>query len=154
VSPASARSPEETVDPAKRFFEYAAAFDKAYADDDWTRLEPYFTDDAVYAVTGGPPLGGRFEGRDRVISHLRESVEELDRRFAERRIEPLAEPEIEGDTVSLRWRCTYVKTWSPDLVFDGTERATFAGDRIRLLEDIVDDGTDGRIQAYLKKYFG
>jgi hypothetical protein len=39
-------------------------------------------------------------------------------------------------------------------VFEGIERATFEGDRIRLLEDLIEDGADRRIQEYLARYFG
>jgi hypothetical protein len=42
--------------PAKRFLEYAAAFEQTFVDDDWTQLEPYFTADAIYVVTGEAPL--------------------------------------------------------------------------------------------------
>jgi len=82
------------MDPVKRFIEYAAAFEQAFADDDWARLEPYFAADAIYAVTGGAPLGGRWEGRKQVLERLRESVNELDRKFDERRVEPVGTPKI------------------------------------------------------------
>ncbi len=51
------------MEPAKQFLEYATAFEQTFADDDWARLKPYFAADAVYAVTGEAPLGGRWEGR-------------------------------------------------------------------------------------------
>ena len=44
---------------ANLFAAYAAAFEWAYEDDDWTRLEAFFDPDATYVVSGGPPLGGR-----------------------------------------------------------------------------------------------
>ena len=72
------------MDPAKRFLEYATAFEQTYADDDWSRLEPYFSEDAVYSSTGEAPLGGRWQGRRQVLEHLRQSLDALDRRFDER----------------------------------------------------------------------
>jgi hypothetical protein len=44
----------------ERFFAHALAFEKAVKDDDWSALEPFFHEDAVYEVWLGPPLGGRF----------------------------------------------------------------------------------------------
>ena len=37
----------------KVFMEYAAAFEQTYVDDDWSRLEPFFSEHAVYEVRGG-----------------------------------------------------------------------------------------------------
>ena len=142
------------TDPVKRFIEYAAAFEQAFADDDWARLEPYFATDAIYAVTGGAPLGGRWEGRKQVLERLRESVNELDRKFDERRVEPVGTPKIGANSFEMSWRGTYRKAGCPDLVFEGTERATFEEDRILLLEDTIEDGADGRIRDYLARYSG
>jgi len=142
------------VEPATRFLEYAAAFEQTFADDDWARLEPYFSEDAIYVVTGEAPLGGRWEGRKPLLEHLREIVNELDRKFEERRVEPVGTPTIGEDSFEMSWRGTYTKAGCPDLVFEGIERATFEGDRIRLLEDLIEDGADRRIQEYLARYFG
>jgi len=65
-----------------RFAAYAAAFEKAYEDDEWSALEEFFSEDAVYEI-GMPILGAeRFEG-DRIV-HLEdqytdEMKEETDR---------------------------------------------------------------------------
>ncbi len=142
------------MEPAKRFIEYAAAFEQTFADDDWARLAPYFAADAVYTVSGEAPLGGRWEGREQVLERLRESVNELDRKFDERRIEPVGTPKIGEDSFEMRWRGTYRKAGCPDLVFGGTERATFEGERILLLEDVVEDGAARRIRDYLARYLG
>jgi hypothetical protein len=130
------------VEPAKRFAEYAAAFEETFADDDWGRLESYFAEDAIYAVTGGPPFGGRWEGRKQVLQQLRKSVNEMDRTFDERRLELLGTPTVGENSIKVRWRATYTKSGCPDVVVDGIERATFDGDRIRLLEDSIEDGVD------------
>ena len=141
------------MEPAKRFIAYAAAFEQTFIDDDWTRLEPYFAEDAVYVVTGEAPLGGRWEGRERILEHLRDSVNRLDRKFGARRIEPVGSPKIGEDSFEMGWRSTYSKLGCPDLVFGGSERATFEGDRILLLEDVIEEGADRRIRAYLARYF-
>ena len=132
----------------QRFIEFAAAFEKTFADDDWSRLEAFLTEDAVYEVTGGPPLGGRWEGRDAVLAQLKASVDELDRRFDERKTELLGAPVADDETVTFEWRGTYTLAGKPDLVFGGTERVEFEGDRIRFFTDLVSEGDDARIQAY------
>ncbi len=39
---------EEPMSIADRYQSYAEAFEETYKDDDWTRIEPFFTEDAVY----------------------------------------------------------------------------------------------------------
>jgi len=34
----------------------------------------YFSDDAVYEVTGSPPLGGRFEGREEIVASFEQRL--------------------------------------------------------------------------------
>jgi hypothetical protein len=138
---------------ASHFAAYAAAFERAYDDDDWTRLEAFFTPDATYVVTGGPPLGGRWAGRSEVIAQLRSAVNELDRRFDKRRVEAIGEPEISDTAFEMGWRATYEKTGCPDLVIGGQETATFEGPRIVTLVDEMHDGVDESIQGYLARYF-
>jgi hypothetical protein len=89
-----------------------------------------------------------------VLEHLRESVNELDRKFDERRIEPVGAPTIGEESFEMSWRGIYRKAGCPDLVFEGTERATFEGDRILLLEDTIEGGADRRIQDYMARHFG
>ena len=139
------------MNPTERFLAYAAAFEQTYADDDWSRIEPFFTEDAVYTVSLGPPLGGCWEGRVAVIDHLREGVEGLDRRFDTRRVEIVGAPSAGDNFVFFEWQGTYSKAGCPDLVFGGTERASFEGDRIRLLEDEMAEGSDTTIQEWVAR---
>jgi len=136
------------MEPEKKFMEYAIAFELTFSDDNWARLEPYFTKDAIYTVTGGPPLGGRFEGREKVLEHLRNSVDELDRKFNARRVEPVGKPKTGEDWFEMCWRATYERSGCPDLVFEGTERATFLEGRIILLEDTIEPEVSQRIKDY------
>ena len=142
------------MQPAKRFVEYAGAFEQTFVDDDWTRLEPYFAADAIYAVTAGSLLGGRWEGRAQVIEHLRASVNAIDRKFDGRRVEIVGAPIAGARSFEIAWRGSYTKAGCPDLVFQGTERASFEGDCIALLEDTLEEGADERIQRYLAQYVG
>ena len=38
-----------------RFQQYAEAFEEVFESDDWSHLEPYFTEDAVYEIHAAPP---------------------------------------------------------------------------------------------------
>jgi len=137
-----------------RFLAYIAAYERSYGDDDWTRLEPFFSEDAVHEVSGGLPLGGRWEGRAALITHLRESTEAFDRRFDERLLWPRGVPAQMGDTVALPWRGIYrlERARSDPLTIEGTKVATFASDLIERLRDQLRPGTDRRIRDYLQRH--
>jgi len=133
-----------------RFAAYAAAFEKAFASDDWSVVEPFFTEDAVYEVKGvAPPLGGRFEGRDAVLACFRSVLDAFDRRFASREVELVEGPRAEDDAVWLRGRARYRAEGVPELVFELEETAHFAGDHIRRLEDRYDAANREILERYL-----
>ena len=131
----------------ERFQAYAAAFEQTYVDDDWQRLEQYFTADAVYA----PGDGTEAVGRDQVIAQLREGVDGLDRLFDARTLNATA-PSVEDDTVSLSWALTLSKTGAPDLTVTGVEHATFTDGAISLLEDIFDEATPKILGGWMAKH--
>jgi hypothetical protein len=123
------------MDAVSRFREYAAAFEDVVKSDDFRRLEPYFTEDAVYEILGGPPFAGRHAGRAAILAYLKASLDGFDRRFPTRRLEILEGPELRDGSVWFRWRASYSGPGIPELVLDGIETASFEGDRIRRLED-------------------
>jgi hypothetical protein len=132
-----------------RFAAYAAAFEKAYASGDWSLLEPYFTDAAVYEVPDlAPPLGGRCEGRDAILAYFGRVIDAFDRRFASREIGLVAGPRESGDSVWLRGWAVYRAPGVPDLRFELEETAWFEGDRIRRLEDRYDPAAREALEAY------
>jgi hypothetical protein len=114
-----------------RYAAYAAAFEESLADDDWSRLEPFFTEAAVYE--GDPDA----RGRDAVLAKLKSGVDAFDRRMDSRTPE-FETPTTEGDTLTMKWKVTYTKAGRPDLVISGVETAVFEGDRIALLRDDFD----------------
>jgi SnoaL-like domain len=114
-----------------RYLAYADAFEKTYADDDWSRIESYFTETAVYE--GEPDA----RGRAAVIAKLKGGVDAFDRRMDSRRID-FETPQVQGNTVVVRWQGTYTKRGRPDLVISGSETAIFEGDRIARLRDSFD----------------
>ena len=115
-----------------RYRAYADAFELSYEDDDWSRIEEFFTDDAVYE---GAPEDA--VGRDAVLGKLRGGVEAFDRRM-DSRTPDFDPPTVEGDTLTMTWRVTYTKGGCPDLTISGREIAVFEGDRIARLRDDFD----------------
>jgi len=131
----------------EQFQAYAAAFEETYVDDDWQRLEQYFTADAVYA----PGDGTEAVGRDQVIAKLREGVDGLDRLFDSRTLNATP-PSAEDDTVSLTWQLTLSKAGAPDLTVTGAEYATYTDGAISHLEDIFDKGTAESLGGWMAKH--
>jgi hypothetical protein len=132
-----------------RFGAYAAAFEKAYAGDEWSLIEPYFTEDAVYDAGLPELLGGRIEGRAAVLGYFRDALNRFDRRFASRRVELLEGPREIGDSVWIKGRAIYTAAGAPDLAFDLEETAHFAGERIRLLTDVYSSAEREKLAAYV-----
>ena len=114
-----------------RYQAYAAAFEESYADDDWSRIEQYFTEDAVYE--GDPDA----RGREAVLAKLKGGIDAFDRKM-DKRIPDFHTPTVEGNTLVMKWTVTYEKAGAPDLVISGAETAVFEGDRIALLRDDFD----------------
>jgi len=139
-----------------RFAEYAAAFEKSFASDDWSLVEPYFTEDAEYEGGLGPPFtpeqGSCVRGRAAVLGYFEKALDAFDRRFATREVTLLEGPREEGVEVWIRGRADYTSPLAPDLSFELEEIATFEGDRIRRLEDRYDDATIEALGAYLEAH--
>jgi hypothetical protein len=115
-----------------RYQAYADAFELSYEDDDWSRIEPFFTEDAVYD-------GGDVEarGRDALLAKLKGGVDGFDRNM-DSRTPDFQTPEVDGNTLTMKWTVTYTKADAPDLAISGVETAVFEGDRIALLRDDFD----------------
>ena len=135
---------------ADRYLAYAEAFEESMADDDWSRLAQYFTEDAVYRPDGTP--ASDVTGRDAVLERLKGGVDQFDRRMDSREIGFTSDPEVDGDSVSIRWQVKYTKAGKPDVAIFGTETATFQGDRIRLLSDAFDPEAQAAIESWIKQH--
>ncbi len=114
-----------------RYQAYASAFEESFVDDDWSRIEQYFTEDAVYE--GDPDA----RGREAVLAKLKGGVDAFDRKM-DKRTPDFHSPTVEGNTLVMKWTVTYEKAGAPDLVISGVETAVFEGDRIALLRDDFD----------------
>ena len=125
-----------------RFQAYADAFEESYADDNWQRLEVFFTEDAEYdgAV-----------GREALLDKLRASVNDLDRRMDSRTLS-FQPPQVHDDQVIVDWTVRYSRAGCPDLVINGRETATFEGDRIRVLHDDIDAGSRAAFGEWMEEF--
>ena len=141
------------MDPIGRFREYAAAFEEVFESDDWTLLEGFFSEDAVYELVGAELFEGRHEGRDAIFAALKASLDNFDRRFETRQLEILEGPALEEGAVWMRWRASYRTPGVPELVIDGQESARFEGDRIVRLVDVFALEM-GHISQYWFEHYG
>ena len=131
---------------------YAAAFEKAYVSDDWSVVEPFFTEDATYHIDLDPPMGGCIEGRAAILAYFKDSLDGFDRKFDSRDLALLEGPKEDGESVWVRGRATYRAAGVPDFVLELEETAHFEGDRIRRLEDCYDSAMKQQISAYLNEH--
>ena len=132
-----------------RFEAYAADFELTFIDDDWTRLERHFSDDAVYST---PANGLRVSGRARVLATLRAAVSGFDRRCDTRSLATTEGPREDGDEVFRKWAARFTLVDAPDLEIDGSERAKFRGERIELLEVTLASEMLARLMNYGATY--
>jgi hypothetical protein len=131
---------------------YAAAFEESYASDDWSFVEPFFAENAVYDAGIDLFMGGRFEGRAAILAYFKAVLDGFDRRFDSRELELLEGPFETGQTLRFTGRATYRAAGVPDLVLVLEEIIRFEGDRILHLEDRYDDDMIEAIRSYLNEH--
>ncbi|MBW2543028.1 MAG: nuclear transport factor 2 family protein [Deltaproteobacteria bacterium] len=134
----------------ERFKSYTAALEQAYRDDDWSRLAPYFAENASYRSYYGGDI--EVTGRDAVLNQLRAEAESFDRKFDSRVVEYFDGPREERGRIFTMWRVTYSKAGSPDLVLTGNEIATFIGDEMTLLEGHYQPEVFAEFSSWLNEY--
>ncbi len=135
-----------------RFKGFAAEFEAAVQDDDWSRLEKYLLEDATYLNVGGPDPKTR--GREAILAYLKADVSNVDRRFDGRDLVALTPPVAEGNRLSRRWRCTYRLAGAPDLVVEGEARYLFEGDLIKEIEEEPTATSLQQLAEWMEKYGG
>ena len=132
------------------FESFAADFEAAVEDDDWSRLGKYLTEDATYLNVGGPDP--KCEGRDAILAFLKADVANSDRRFDTRTLIALTPPVAEGNRLSRQWRCTYTLASVPDLVVEGEARYVFEGDLIKGIEEEITTDSMQNLGGWMEKY--
>ena len=110
------------MDPLQRFAAYAVDFEKTFEDDDWTRLERYFAEDATYTVKG-TPFDCEVRGRDAIFRAIKKSIDGFDRRFDKREIVPSGPPVVDGSRVTFSGSGHYEKEGVEPLTIQLSETA-------------------------------
>jgi hypothetical protein len=136
----------------ERFGAYAMAFEQVMTSDDWSAIEPFFTEEAVYDSDAAVLFGGRWEGRAAVLAALKESLDGFDRRCDSRTPEIVEGPVEKDGGVWVRFRVVYTVSGAPDLVLEGEETARFEGDRIRHLQDRYTDEMNRTLTAWYAEH--
>jgi hypothetical protein len=139
------------VNPLERFLEYAQAFEKSYADDDWSRLEPYFARDAVYRVVGSTSWDCEVKGRKQVIAAMRKFVNEFDRHCT-RAIRPAGAPVVGQDTVRVAGIAAYTRGDSEELTLQIELIAQYRDGSIIRLSDVYPAENEARVRAWMEKW--
>ena len=137
------------------FMDYAAAFEQTYADDDWSRLTGFFPEDTTYEVLGGP-MACKITGREAVFAGLKKSLDGLDRRCDERKLELTDGPNLvdAGETaeVSLAWSVVYQYKEAPKVSLPGRSIFNIANGVIVAMRDEYDDGEMQAVGAWMLEY--
>jgi ketosteroid isomerase-like protein len=132
------------------FDNFAADFEAAVADDDWSRLEKHLADDATYLNVGGPEP--KCEGRASIIAFLKADVSHTDRRFDSRTLIALTPPTAKGNRLTRQWRCTYTLAGVPDLVVEGEARYVIENDLIKEIEEELAPISMQNLDEWMRNY--
>jgi len=135
---------------ANIFNHFAADFERCIADDNWSRLARYLTEDATYRNVGGPE--GLISGRKAILDFFKKDVSESDSLFDTRELVGLTEPTVSDDCLSRKWRTTYTLPGAPDLVVDGEARYWFAGDLIRATEQELSTDSASAYATWMREH--
>ena len=137
------------------FMDYAAAFEETYVDDDWSRLAPFFSDDATYEVRGGP-LACKLEGPEAIFAGMKKSIDGLDRRCSDRKIDLIEAPRVastaQGEELSVGWHVAYQYRDAPRAGFDGRSVATVANGVIVALRDEYTEEEMAKFGAWMQAH--
>lgn len=144
--------PRRAEDLTERYAAYVAAFELAFHDDDWTRVESFFTRDVGIRIHTEPFAGG-CEGIDGVADYFRGVLDNFDRRFDERVITGPPQIEQAENRVRASWQTSYRRAGAPDLAMSGVEVATFRGQHIARLDSWFDAGVSERMVDWLARYY-
>ncbi len=141
-----------TTNITDRFETFAVDFETTVLDDNWTRLEKYFAEDATYLNVGGPDPKCR--DRKAILDYLKADVSNTDRRFDTRTLIALSPPVVDGNHLTRRWRSIYTLKGAPDLVIEGEARYLFDGSLIKELEEEPTATSMRILEAWISQYGG
>ena len=132
---------------ADRYRAYVDAFELTFDDDDWARIAPFFTADAVYEIA----RQGEARGRSAVVARLKAELDGFDRKMDSRTL-VVRDIRCEGNTIHMNWTVTYTLSGCADLILSGAELAVFEGDSIAFLRDDADQDAGMAMSDWLSSY--
>lgn len=132
------------------FQKYAEDFELTFVDDNWSRLEQYFTKNAIYQTSGR--FASTHTGRNQVLEALRQNISRFDRRCDTRSLETIEGPVTDGNILTRRWRCTFTLRGAADLSIVGDERAHYEGRRICRLEETLTENSQTALGEWVAKH--
>lgn len=135
-----------------RFAEYAAAFEKTYADDDWSRLDAFVSPDVVYRVVGSPGWDCKVEGRANVYAAIKRFLDGFDRRLERRVSAGPAAPIVDDRSVRVAGQAAYRRGDSEELVLEIELATEFRDGMIVGLSDLYSVANQGRTRAWLERH--
>lgn len=138
------------MDILQRFIAYAGDFEKTLHDDDWTRVKPYFADDAVYEITQAP-FACKLTGPDAICAGIKKSLDGFDRKFERRDVEVIGQPEIEGNEMRIAWSIVYHKEGLAPYHLQGRSMARYRGDKIAYLCDSFGPEVEANFVAWQRE---
>lgn len=131
------------------FIAYADDFEKTYDDDNWQRLEKYFSPHAIYRVHS-KSMGCELVGPEAIFKGLKKSLDGFDRLFAKRSIAVVEDGiQTTADTFAVDWHATYLVEGHPDLLLAGRSEATYRDGLITLLEDSYTDEAESKVEQWM-----
>ena len=133
---------------AQLFEAYAADFELTYSDNDWSRLLPYFTEEASYDSGDGSEVA---RGRAAILSKLEGAVNALDRKMGGRDLQ-IHSVQSSGDTVTAAWTIRLSIKDTPTLEVSGREVARFSGDAISEMTSMIDAASLEAFGAWMQTY--
>jgi hypothetical protein len=98
------------------------------------------------------PFACELRGRDNIFAGIRKSLNGMDRRFKERRIELTGKPAEDGATATVPWAVTYLRPGAPELRIAGRSTAELEGEQIVRLTDRFEDGIAESAGAWLRQH--
>lgn len=128
------------------FIEYATAFEFTYADDDWSRLEPFFHEDAVYEVRN-MPFHCVLHGRQEIFLGIKRALDSFDRR-GQRKIGQDAELIVENDRVTIAGFASYQFADTDEITSRLWELVNFRDGRITRIVDLYYLGEAQQLAAW------
>ena len=133
------------------FLAYANEFETTYEDDDWQRLEKFFAADAVYEVKSST-FPCRLVGPSAVFAGIKKSLDGFDRRMDSRRIDVLAPPTVNDDSIEVKWAVTYTLGSAPPVRVEAVSTGRVADGKITHLTDAYATEAEQTLGGWLREH--